>query len=259
LVTEAPVSERLRITYLGHATVLIELDGLRILTDPVVVPRIGPLVRVVPKPAPELLEEIDVVLVSHAHHDHLDRRSLRKISRSARTLCARPASPAIASTGHSPEVLEPGDAADVGGIEIAAVDAVHDGRRWPLLGSSRSIGFVVRGSRSVYFAGDTDLFAGMRELEGIDVALLPVAGWGPRLPAGHLGPAEAAEAAALIGPEAAVAIHWGTLRRVGMRAGALEGPPRRFLAELEKRAPRVRGVLLRPGEVLDLGDSRPAG
>src|SRR5688572_7048396 len=100
---------RRRVSFVGHATVLIELDGVRILTDPVLVPRIGPLVRVSDAPADELFERIDVVLVSHAHHDHLDRRSLRMIDRGARTICAAPAIRAIASTGHTPEALEPGE------------------------------------------------------------------------------------------------------------------------------------------------------
>lgn len=244
------------IRFLGHATVLIELDGVRILTDPVLGPRVGPLIRIASPPAPEHIDGIDVVLVSHAHHDHLDRRSLRMIDRGARTVCVAPAARAIASTGHTPETLEPGESLRIGELEIAATEAHHDGRRWPLIGGDagdRSVGFVVRGSRSVYFAGDTDLFDDMRAIEGIDVALLPVAGWGPRLPAGHMGPEQAADAAALIGPEVAIAIHWGTLRRVGMRPqGAIDAAPRRFLAELEKRAPAVRGAHLEPGEALEL-------
>ena len=242
-----------RVWFVGHATVLIELDGKRILTDPVLVPRIGPLVRVAAAPAEELFERIDLVLVSHAHHDHLDRRSLRMINRDARAICAAPAARAIASAGLSPEPLEPGEALRVGDLEVVATEAHHDGRRWPVLGGSGSVGFVVRGSRSIYFAGDTDLFDDMRDIEGIDVALLPVAGWGPRLPAGHMGPEAAADAAALIGPEVAVAIHWGTMRRVGMRLrGPLDAPARRFLAELERRAPAVRGAHLDPGEALEL-------
>ena len=63
-----------RIRFLGHATVLIELDGVRILTDPVLGPRVGPLIRIASPPAPEHIDGIDIVLVSHAHHDHLDRR-----------------------------------------------------------------------------------------------------------------------------------------------------------------------------------------
>jgi L-ascorbate metabolism protein UlaG (beta-lactamase superfamily) len=243
------------VTYLGHATVLIELDGMRILTDPVLGSRVGPLVRVVAEPSPELLEEIDVVLVSHAHLDHLDRRSLRRIDRSARTVCAAPAASAVASTGHEPEVLRPGETVRVGGLEIVATEATHEGRRWPLVGGRESVGFVLRGSRSVYFAGDTDLFDGMRELGDIDLALLPVAGWGPRLPAGHLGPDEAARAAAMIAPREAVAIHWGTLRRIGSRPiAAHDEAPRRFLARLAEHAPQVRGTFLEPGGSLKLGE-----
>jgi L-ascorbate metabolism protein UlaG (beta-lactamase superfamily) len=242
-----------QITYLGHATVLIELDGMRVLTDPVLVSRIGHIVRIGPEPAAEATAHIDLVLVSHAHHDHLDRRSLRQIAPSARVLCPEPAARPIASTGLSPEVLEPGEVERIGNLEVAATEAEHDGRRWPLFGGNRSIGFVVRGSRSVYFAGDTDLFEGMREIGPVDVALLPVAGWGPRLPAGHMGPDEAAEAAARIAPRIAIGIHWGTLRRMAMRSDEEpHGAPRRFIERLGELAPEVRGELLEPGASLDL-------
>ena len=81
-------------------------------------------------------------------------------------------------------------------------------------------GFVVRmeNGQAFYFAGDTDLFDGMRELgdRGVDVALLPVWGWGPRLGPGHMTPAQAAEAAMLVRARHAVPVHWGTLYPVGM-------------------------------------------
>ncbi len=249
----------LRICFLGHATVLIELDGLRVLTDPVLRPRIGHLRRTVPDPDPEHAASIDLVLVSHAHHDHLDRGSLRRLDPAVRVLCAAPAARPISSAGLSPEILEPGEEARVGPLEVVATEAHHDGRRWPLVGGRGSVGFVLRGSRSVYFAGDTGLFPGMERLGSIDLALLPVAGWGPKLPAGHLDPDAAAEAAALIAPAVAVPIHWGTLRRIGMRAEErAEAPARRFLAALAERAPAVAGELVEPGDWLDLGEAEPA-
>ena len=86
------------ITWLGHATVLIEMDGVRLLTDPVLRHRIGPLVRVAPEPAPS--GTVDCVLLSHLHADHTDLRSLRGVSRSGPIVAPHPgAGLAVRATG----------------------------------------------------------------------------------------------------------------------------------------------------------------
>ena len=111
---------------------------------------------------------------------------------------------------------------------------------------------MVRGpSGSVYFAGDTDLFPEMAGLSGtIDVALLPVAGWGPTLGPGHLDARRAAEAAAVIAPRVAVPIHWGTLAppRPLRRHPDPSAPPREFAALVARVAPEVEVRVLEPGE-----------
>ena len=113
---------------------------------------------------------------------------------------------------------------------------------------------MLEGSVSVYFAGDTDLFDGMSELAGrVDVALLPVAGWGPRVPAGHLDPERAAEAVARIRPRIAVPIHWGTLRAWGAQRGLDPVAPARSFAEAVGRlAPATEVHVLMPGKRLAL-------
>ena len=147
--------------------------------------------------------------------------------------------------------LHPGGEIGVAGLRIAATAAVHDPRRRPFGPAAPPVGYVIRGSSAVYFAGDTDLFAGMAELRGaIDVALLPVWGWGASVGAGHLDPQSAAEAAALIAPAVAIPIHWGTfaLPRPARRAVDPARPAREF-AELTKRyAPGVEVRVLVPGE-----------
>jgi L-ascorbate metabolism protein UlaG (beta-lactamase superfamily) len=106
----------------------------------------------------------------------------------------------------------------------------------------------------VSFYGDTDVFDGMRELEGtLDVALLPVWGWGPRVGPGHMNPSRAARAAALIRPRVAVPIHWGTLMRPGVwwrHDTAL--PTRQFGELVAQQAPEVTVQVLEPGERLEL-------
>ena len=109
------------------------------------------------------------------------------------------------------------------------------------------------GSRRIYFAGDTDLFAGMGELApGLDLALLPVAGWGPSLGPGHLDPERAAEAARLLQPRLAVPIHWGTLRPLNERADPAARPAEEFRRRAAELAPDVAVRILEPGETLEL-------
>ena len=134
--------------------------------------------------------------------------------------------------------VEPGDEEQMRGITIRATHAEHDSRRGPFGAETPALGYLVSGSASTYFAGDTDLFAGMGSIaDDLDLALLPVAGWGPRLPPGHLNPRTAAEALALLRPRIAVPIHWGTYRRLGLTRDPLKvARAGRVLRTLRRRA-----------------------
>jgi L-ascorbate metabolism protein UlaG (beta-lactamase superfamily) len=146
---------------------------------------------------------------------------------------------------------------EIGLLVVQATPAAHGGRRSPLGPAAAPIGFVIRGSRSVYFAGDTDLFPEMGTLAGsIDVALLPVSGWGPTLGPGHLDPERAAAATALIEPRLAVPIHWGTfaLAWLARRADDPARPARSFAAQVATQAPRSATRVLQPGDRLELPD-----
>jgi L-ascorbate metabolism protein UlaG (beta-lactamase superfamily) len=227
---------------------------MRILTDPVLRPRVMHLRRRVPEPDPGLVAGLDAVLVSHAHHDHLDVRSLRLLAGSPPVVAPPAAGPALSRAGLEHRALREGARTDLGDLVISAVGAVHDGGRWPFAGEREAVGYVIEGGgERVYFAGDTELFDGMGELrERTDVALLPVAGWGTSLGAGHLTPETAARAAVMLRPRVAVPIHWGTYTRVGLEAdhAELEAPARRFVDQLE--AEGIRGELVPPGESLSL-------
>jgi L-ascorbate metabolism protein UlaG (beta-lactamase superfamily) len=203
-----------RITWIGHSTVLIELDGVRLLTDPVLRPRVLHLRRVGPPAAH--VGPVDAILVSHRHYDHQDSKSLAHFARETRVIAPR-------RVGGFADVVEvvPGDEVTVGAVTVTATPAEH---------VRNSVGFLVTGSARIYFAGDTDIFDGMRELAPVDLALLPIAGWGPRVPPGHLDPARAAQALELLRPCIAVPIHWGTYTRIGLKRDE-EEPARRF-AEL---------------------------
>ena len=140
----------------------------------------------------------------------------------------------------------------MGGVRVDVVEAVHDGRRWPVGKAIPALGFVLRGSRSIYFAGDTDLFDGMAALAPLDVALVPVAGWGPKVGPGHMDPRGAAEALALLRPSIAVPIHWGTYGIVLRGVRGDRTPAEQFAREAAAVAPDVEVRILSEGGSFEL-------
>jgi L-ascorbate metabolism protein UlaG (beta-lactamase superfamily) len=242
------------IVYVGHATVLIELDGARLLTDPVLGEWVGPLRRQGPAPARELIERLDAVLVSHLHRDHVDLRSLRRVGAGVPLIVPAGTRAFFERRGLGGVVeLAPGESHRIGPILVTATAADHEiGRRDV---AAVPVGYLFEGSRRAYFAGDTDLFDGMAALgeRGIDLALLPVWGWGPTLGPGHMDPERAARAAALLAPRLAVPIHWGTLYPAGLgrlRPRPLSAPPREFAARVRALAPGVEVRIAPPGSAV---------
>ncbi len=241
-----------RITWLGHAMVLLEVSGTRLVTDPVLRRRIGHLRRHVAVPAAP--GQLDAVLLSHVHRDHMDLPSLRRFDERAMLIVPRGAGRSLRSLRREVIELAPGEHVVVNGVRVDAVPAVHDARRSPLSRTVGAVGYVV--DERVYFAGDTECYAAMADLAPLDCALLPVWGWGLSLGPGHMNPGEAAEAAALLRPAVAVPIHWGTFLPIwaaGRHLHLLRDPPRRFAARAAELAPATRVEILPPGGSLPLG------
>jgi L-ascorbate metabolism protein UlaG (beta-lactamase superfamily) len=202
-----------RLTWFGHSTVLVELDGARVVTDPVLRRRVGHLRRE-NAVDPEAITPVDAILISHVHWDHLDLPSLESLGRDTRVVLPRGAAGLLERRGFT-DVVEVGEGqrVDMNGLAVRATHAAHSAARGPLGARAPSLGYLLGDRRRVYFAGDTDLFAGMAGLaDRLRVALLPIAGWGPRLPPGHLDPERAAAALQMLRPPIAVPIHWGTYR-----------------------------------------------
>ncbi len=242
------------LTFLGHATMLIEIGGARILTDPLVFERLLLLRRVASRLDPALHRDLDAVLISHLHVDHLHIRSLLQIGRETRVIMPAGGERLLVDRGFTRvEGLRPGDTVDVGGVRVTATFADHDGRRPPLGPVAQAMGFLLeQAATKIYFAGDTDVFPGMVDLApNLDVAMLPVWGWGPRLGHGHMNPRRAAEALRLLQPRYAVPIHWGTLWPYGFGRvvpGRLTDPPREFARFARRYAPDVRVLFTPPGQ-----------
>ena len=240
-----------RILWVGHSTVLVEMDGVKLLTDPLLRRRVVHLRRV--DAAPASLPEVDAVLVSHLHFDHLDIPSLALLGRNLRLIVPRPAGRMLRRKGFSEvDELGVGEELCIGALVVRGTTAVHDPRRLPVGARAEPLGFVIEGTRSVYFAGDTDVFDDMAAFAPVDIALLPIWGWGPTIGPGHMSPREAVQAARLLRASVVVPIHWGTyfplqLARHG-RPTFLDSPADEFRAEMEAQAPGIEVRVLHPGQ-----------
>ena len=241
------------VTYLGHATVRLDLAGARLLTDPLLRDRLAHLRRRSPSLAPEDYEPLDGVLLSHLHLDHLDMPSMRRLERTVPVVVPRGGGAILRRIGFTDvrEVVA-GESVRIAGVEVLAVPAAHDPRRRPGGAEADPLGYVAGGAARVYFAGDTDVFDGMGELGALDLALLPVWGWGPTLGTGHMDPEAAARALVMLRPRVAVPIHWGTLFPVGLSGDRLTEPPREFARHAARLAPEVEVRILEPGATMDL-------
>ncbi|MER7461351.1 MBL fold metallo-hydrolase [Streptomyces sp. NPDC097981] len=240
------------ITWWGHATCTVEDSGVRLLTDPLFARRLAHLRRRRGALPPPEAAEADVVLVSHLHADHLHLPSLARLAPGTRLLVprgARRAVPGLARVagvrGLAVTEVAPGDEVGVrAGVRVRAVSARHDGRRLPFGPRfAPALGYVVRGAARTYFAGDTGLFDAMAaEVGPVDVALLPVGGWGPYLGPGHLDAGRAAQALAALAPAAAVPVHYGTYWPIGLdavRPHEFHAPGEEFVRRAGQLAPKV--------------------
>ena len=234
-------TDKTAITWIGHATLLFERDGKTILTDPMFSDRASPLAFSGPKrvapPARSLeaLPPIDVVLISHAHYDHLDMPSLRRLAE------LQPDIKVLAPLGVGRYASDAGFAnvteldwwqdATVDDVTVTATPARHWASRSPF-DRNRTLwaGFMMRFSDGFqfYFIGDTGYsedFANVRERLGpADLAAIPIGAYAPRdfMKASHCNPEEAVQIFEDLGAERAVAIHWGTFK---LTLEPLDEPP----------------------------------
>lgn len=241
-----------KLTYLGHATMLIDLDGVRLLTDPFLRERLAHLRRQGEPIDPRVYGDIDAVLISHLHLDHLDLPSLEMLDTDTCIVVPGGAGEILRQAGfrHVREVSA-GASVTIGNVRIEATHASHSGFRPPFGPTADSLGYLIRGSYTFYFAGDTDIFPEMATLtDTLHAAFLPVWGWGPTLNGGHMDPAAAAQSLQLLRPQLAVPIHWGTLYPIGLswlRPYLLTDPPHEFASHAAQLAPEVEVRILAPG------------
>jgi L-ascorbate metabolism protein UlaG (beta-lactamase superfamily) len=253
------------ITWWGHATCTVTDSDVRVLTDPLFARRLAHLRRRRGALPPPDAWRADVALVSHLHADHLHVPSLARLEPGTRLLVPRGAPRAVPGLRRLSHLrvseVAPGDRARIGDLVIRVVPARHDGRRLPLgPHHSPALGYVVEGEGRTYFAGDTGLFDAMAEEVGpVDVALLPVGGWGPYLGEEHLDAGRAAQALARLAPRSAVPVHYGTYWPIGMdavRPHEFHAPGEEFVRFAAERAPQVAVHRLGHGESVRLEVAR---
>lgn len=241
----APV--RLTVTWVGHASLLIQLGGLNILADPMWSRRASPVSFAGPKRwVPpgigfEQLPPLDVVLQSHNHYDHLDAATVRRLARAhsnATWVLPLGLGSFVRKRGVRGEVIELDWWEDLtlGPLRVAATPAMHfSSRSVGDRGDTLWCGFALSapGSRRVYFAGDTGFhpeFGAIGERYGpFDVALLPIGAYEPRwfMRYLHMNPEEAVEAFRAVNARLMVPIHWGTFK---LTDEAMDEPPQRTRA-----------------------------
>ncbi|MGW0416862.1 MBL fold metallo-hydrolase [Streptomyces collinus] len=253
------------ITWWGHATCTLRDSNTRVLTDPLFGRRLAHLRRRRGAVPPPEAHRADLALVSHLHADHLHLPSLAVLAPGTRLLVPRGAPRAVPGLRRLRQLdvteVAPGDRVRVGDLLVRVVPARHDGRRLPV-GPHRSpaLGYVVEGEARTYFAGDTGLFDTMADEVGpVDVALLPVGGWGPWLGEGHLDAGRAARALALLEPRMAVPVHYGTFWPIGMdavRPHEFHTPGEEFVRLAAAAAPQVAVHRLEHGESVRLEVAR---
>jgi L-ascorbate metabolism protein UlaG (beta-lactamase superfamily) len=197
------------------------------------------------------------VLISHLHFDHLDLPSLRLLGRQTHLIAPRGSGTWLQKQGFSQvEEIGVGQTTTVKGVTIRATYAEHARQRHPFGPTADCLGFIIDGAYRLYFAGDTDLFPEMDSLaDQLDVALLPVWGWGPILGKGHMDPLRAAQTLPLLRPRLAIPIHWGSLHPWGItpfKPRYLIRPPHDFVHYAARLAPEVKTLILLPGHEISL-------
>jgi L-ascorbate metabolism protein UlaG (beta-lactamase superfamily) len=262
LIATAPaVGSPARLTWLGHASWLIQLDGQSLVIDPVLGKSISGVVKrnVEPGVTLEHLPKIDATLITHNHRDHLDTPSVARIA--APMIAGAGTSPLAASAKVGCSELEWWQSTKAGPVTITFVPSQHWSGR-TLFDNNKMLwgGFVIEGSTArIYHSGDTAFFTGFKEIgkrhPGIDAALLPIGAYDPQWFMGsqHMNPEEAVQAFEDLGARYFVAMHWGTFK---LTDEPLDEPPVRLEAEWKKRGLPPNLMQIPPvGAVLDVRDN----
>jgi L-ascorbate metabolism protein UlaG (beta-lactamase superfamily) len=245
-----PVPEADAVTFWGHACIYIDVGGYGIVTDPVFEGHTVVRWRHVPAPPASSYAGTRLILISHAHPDHLSLDTIREFPPGAVILCPMPSERYISTLGREVKAVAPGDEFEFPGGRVVAVVARHAGTRYGIRSQTDggALGFVIYTPwQTVYYSGDTSLFDGITEVGEVhapDISILNICG--------HLHGEDAVEAARRLGSETVIPCHFGAY-------GYLFMPERKRPRDLDQLVEDLgdRVVLLGIGESYPLRRPEP--
>ncbi|MFI5958434.1 MBL fold metallo-hydrolase [Cryptosporangium sp. NPDC051539] len=262
----APASDGLRATWLGHATVLLEIEGRRVLFDPVWSERCSPSSLAGPRrlhPVPVdlgALPLVDAVVISHDHYDHLDETSIR-------TLARLQDAPFLVPLGVGAHLerwgvpasriveLDWDETATIAGLGFTATAARHFSGRLRSDNATLWASWVVAGAdRKVFYTGDSGYFEGYTTIGAahgpFDLTLIQIGAYAPYWPDIHMTPEEGVAAHVAVNGGLLVPVHWGTFN---LALHDWSEPVERLLTEAAECGVRV--AVPRPGQAIDVDDA----
>jgi L-ascorbate metabolism protein UlaG (beta-lactamase superfamily) len=266
---ETPAPQGLRITWMGHSSVLIEIDGRRVLTDPIWGKRISPFKHMGPKrfhPPPIPLENLpglDAVIISHDHYDHLEKSAVLALAPSGvRFYMPLGVGAHLEKWGVDPvQIVELDwwDSAETvaGDIQLVATPARHFSGRGLSINKTQWASFVIKGPKNrIFFSGDSGPFPGFEEIGDkygpFQITLIKIGAYDESWPYVHLNPEQALAAHATLKGELLMPIHWGTFN---LAFHNWFDPPQRLLTAAAELSTRV--AIPRPGQMFTVQDPPP--
>ena len=241
--------------FIGHSTVLLHLDEQNFLTDPFYLKRLYILKRYLPPGVPiQNLPPLNFILISHGHLDHMDLKTLSLFPRSLPVVLPQKLEGYLEDLGFNDvRPLSWGEQTCIGSLVILALPAKHfPGRS---LHETRSVpqSYLVQGTKTIFFGGDSALTPEFREIgksHNIHLALLPIGHYRPApFHSFHMNPEDSLEAMEMLRAKRMVPIHWGAFR---LSLEPMQQPPQKFLKLLGVRKINPRAVLLQPGQRIQI-------
>ena len=243
------------IANLGHSTFLISYQGVRFLTDPFLSPHIFGIRRQKPALRPDLIPEVDFILISHAHYDHLDMRTLRRLKRNTTIIIPENTKPVLGRTYFKKVIeLKHHDSFSEENFEIISLPVKHNKGRSLLFPNTETSSYIIKiKDRTYYFAGDTAYFDGFKkygEIFNIHTAFLPIGGYEPTLLLHkvHMNPFEAVQAFVDLNADFVVPIHYGTFHTIP-KFVKVEAPLKHFKEAVKVKNLQEKALIVEPNSI----------